>query len=93
MENSGGPLSAAPASVIFAGLCCSIYLNGAGLPLYLSLFVPLLLVAAWICGGDSLYLRRMASCLCRGAVFDVFVFRCFAAEDELFTFSAGNTHS
>lgn len=51
MENSGGPLSAAPASVIFAGLCCSIYLNGAGLPLYLSLFVPLLLVAAWICGG------------------------------------------
>ena len=57
MENSGGPLSAAPSSVIFAGLCCSIYLNGAGLPLYVSLFVPLLIISAWICGGTLFVCR------------------------------------
>ena len=39
--------------MIFTGLCCSIYLNGAGLPLYLSLFAPLLIVSAWVCGGTS----------------------------------------
>lgn len=64
METDGGPISAAPASAIFIGLCLAVSLNGGGFPAFITFTVALLVSSSWMLIGASRITPDMRCAFC-----------------------------